>query len=115
MKCPKCGNPTLKTPSKMARGDKLCKDCFNGRRERWRKEKPKMLAAQRAKHSKKYKLLQAHKMKARAEVIKAIRAGKLKRPAGDGWEAHHLDYANPLKIRWVQKKDHMKSHHSKYE
>ncbi len=114
MKCPKCGGATLKTPSKMARGDKLCKDCFNARRERWRKEKPDMLADQRRKHSKKYKLLNAHKMRARAAVIRAIHSGKVTRPPGDGWEAHHLDYEDPLKIKWVKKKDHMKSHHSKY-
>ena len=115
MKCPRCGKPTLKTPSKMARGDKLCKDCFNGRREKWRKSNPDMLAEQRERHGKKYKLLNKHKIRARYEVAKAVKSGKLIKPEGDGWEAHHLDYEKPTHVRWVKKKDHMKENHSEYE
>lgn len=42
------------------------------------------------------------KRKAHAAVEAAVKAGKIKKPAGDV-VAHHADYKKPLKVQWISK------------
>ena len=55
-----------------------------------------------------------YKRKARAQVYKAVRSGKLiRRPCRCGnpvTEGHHPDYSKPLKVVWLCRPHHLERH-----
>ena len=103
-----------------------CKDCHNEsrkerRRVRWKEDKQYRAKREEsnARWVEKYKNCETTKNKraARDKVQKAIKSGKLIRPkkcehceVQGPLEAHHTDYAEPLKVNWLCRTCHGREH-----
>ena len=64
---------------------------------------------------KKNRLRRSAKEKTRSKTKEAIKSGKLKRLScevcGKKAECHHIDYSQPLNVRWLCRKHHAETHY----
>ena len=91
----------------------VCKTCQNGYNKRYASKNPEVIAD--VKYN--YQSKNLHKHSAQQAVGRAIKEGKLVRPAKCQrcarevfTEAHHSDYSKPLEVEWLCKSCHVNHH-----